>query len=268
MRKNYRLLFAAFLRQKEGSSMFHGKDVMAIIPARWQSHRFPGKPLALIAGVPMIVRVWRQVSRATLIHRTVIATDDERIAAVCRDHDMACEMTSPAHQTGTDRLAEVASRHPADILVNVQGDEPIIDPRSIDAVVHCLLAAREKGIEVATGYIEGTTPEQESSPSSVQLVPTLDRCVLAFSRLPIPMSFSEPFQRNLHVGLHAFTRQALLRFATWPRGPVERAESLELIRFLEYGQRIACVPVQAGSIGVDHPEDIARVEAILHHSPR
>ncbi|HIJ83736.1 MAG: 3-deoxy-D-manno-octulosonate cytidylyltransferase [Magnetococcales bacterium] len=238
-------------------------EVLAVIPARWKSQRFPGKPVALIAGVPMIVRVWRQVAQARMVQRTVVATDDERIVAVCRDHGIDCEMTSPDHATGTDRLAEVASRREAGVYVNVQGDEPIIQPESIDAVVTCLLAARERGIGISTGYIEGATPTQEASASCVHLVPTVDQCVLTFSRLPIPMSFREPFRRNVHVGLFAFTASALRQFASWEQGPVERAESIELIRFLEHGQRISCIPIPAGSVGVDHVEDIARVEAIL-----
>ncbi|MBF0174591.1 MAG: 3-deoxy-manno-octulosonate cytidylyltransferase [Magnetococcales bacterium] len=244
------------------------KSVMAVIPARWQSQRFPGKPLALIAGIPMIVRVWQQASKAKTVHKIIVATEDERIATVCKDHGIDCMMTSPNHLTGTDRLAEVASRVNADIFVNVQGDEPIIQPDAIDAVVTCLLKEQQRGIEVSTGYIEGATPEQEASPSSVHLVPTLDHCVLTFSRLPIPMSFREPFRRNVHVGLYAFTKPALLRFSTWSQGPVERAESIELLRFLEYGQRIACIPIPAGSIGVDHLEDIARVEAVLKKQPQ
>ncbi|MBF0145235.1 MAG: 3-deoxy-manno-octulosonate cytidylyltransferase [Magnetococcales bacterium] len=244
------------------------KSVMAVIPARWQSQRFPGKPLALIAGIPMIVRVWQQASKAKTVHKIIVATEDERIAIVCKDHGIDCMMTSPNHLTGTDRLAEVASRVNADIFVNVQGDEPIIQPDAIDAVVTCLLKEQQRGIEVSTGYIEGATPEQEASPSSVHLVPTLDHCVLTFSRLPIPMSFREPFRRNVHVGLYAFTKPALLRFSTWSQGPVERAESIELLRFLEYGQRIACIPIPAGSIGVDHLEDIARVEAVLKKQPQ
>ncbi|MBF0346738.1 MAG: 3-deoxy-manno-octulosonate cytidylyltransferase [Magnetococcales bacterium] len=244
------------------------KSVMAVIPARWQSQRFPGKPLALIAGIPMIVRVWQQASKAKTVHKIIVATEDERIATVCKDHGIDCMMTSPNHLTGTDRLAEVASRVNADIFVNVQGDEPIIQPDAIDAVVTCLLKEQQRGIEVSTGYIEGATPEQKASPSSVHLVPTLDHCVLTFSRLPIPMSFREPFRRNVHVGLYAFTKPALLRFSTWSQGPVERAESIELLRFLEYGQRIACIPIPAGSIGVDHLEDIARVEAVLKKQPQ
>lgn len=238
-------------------------SAVAIIPARWQSSRFPGKPLALIGGRPMVLRVYDRVRAASSVDRIVVATDDDRIAELCRQHDVPVEMTSSDHATGTDRLAEVARRLSADIYVNVQGDEPLIDPAAIDAVVHCLRAALPRGIGVATGYIEGATSEQEASTSCVHLVPTLDGCVLTFSRLPVPCAFRQPFRRNVHVGLYAFTGPALRDFAAWPIGPVELAESVELLRFLEHGQRIACVPIAAGSIGVDHPDDVARVEALL-----
>jgi 3-deoxy-manno-octulosonate cytidylyltransferase (CMP-KDO synthetase) len=236
---------------------------LAVIPARWASTRFPGKALASIAGKPMVERVWERVKLARHIAKAVVATDDERIADACRARGIDVEMTSTAHATGTDRLSEVASRRRAQIYVNVQGDEPIIDPRSIDSVVACLQTVRPRGIEVSTGYIAGATPEQETSTSCVHLVPTLDGCVMTFSRLPVPLSFVEPGRRNVHVGLFAMTGAALERFAAWERGPVERAESIEMLRFIEHGERIACVPVEPGSIGVDNPEDVAKVEAEL-----
>lgn len=236
---------------------------LAVIPARWASSRFPGKPLVSIAGRPMIAHVWDRVAKAGRVDAAVVATDDRRIADYCAANGMDAVMTSSAHETGTDRLAEVARARAADIYVNVQGDEPLIDPAAIDAVAACLLNAVARGIGVSTGYIEGATPEQEQSSSVVHLVPTLDGCVLTFSRLPVPLAFREPFVRNVHVGLYAFTGPALQRFATWERGPVERAESIELMRFLEHGERIACVPVPPGSIGVDLPEDVARVEKLM-----
>lgn len=236
---------------------------LAVIPARWASTRFPGKALASIAGRPMVERVWDRVKLAKGIAAAVVATDDERIAAACRARGIDFEMTATTHATGTDRLSEVATRRAAEIYVNVQGDEPLIDPAAIDAVVACLQAARPRGIEASTGYIAGATPEQDASTSCVHLVPTLDGCVLTFSRLPVPLSFVEPARRNVHVGLFAMTGPALRRFAGWERGPVERAESIELLRFLERGERIACVPIAPGSIGVDNPEDVPKVEAEL-----
>ena len=237
---------------------------IAIIPARYASSRFPGKPLAPIAGRPMIQHVWERVARCRSLAAALVATDDARIADTCIRLGMEVEMTSDRHETGTDRLAEVASRCPADIYVNVQGDEPLIDPGAIDAVTHCLATALPRGIGVATAYLEGATPEQEASACSVHLVPTLDGCVLTLSRLPVPCTVGDaPYRRCVHVGLYAFTGPALAAFATRRRGPVERAESIELMRYLEYGDRIACVPTRPGSVSVDRPEDIARVEAVL-----
>jgi 3-deoxy-manno-octulosonate cytidylyltransferase (CMP-KDO synthetase) len=237
--------------------------VLGVIPARWASTRFPGKPLKEIAGKAMIHWVWDQVIKAKSITDVIIATDDERIADYCRANNLDVVMTADTHPTGSDRLAEVAQKIEADIYVNVQGDEPLIEPETIDAVTDCLLNALDRGIELSTGYIEKATDAQLDDPSVVHLVPTLDGCVLTFSRLPIPYPMAEIMQRTVHVGLYAFTRKALLLFAKLERGPVERAESIEVMRYLEHGHRIACVPVPSGSIGVDTPEDLAEVEAIL-----
>ena len=237
--------------------------VLGVIPARWASTRFPGKPLKEIAGKPMIHWVWDQTKKATVVSEVVIATDDERIADYCKAHDLDFVMTSVSHPTGSDRLAEVADKISADIYVNVQGDEPLIEPETIDDVTSCLLAARSRGIELATGYIEKANDEQLGDPSVVHLVPSMDGCVITFSRLPAPYPFVEPMQRTVHVGLYAFTRKALRLFSELERGPVERAESIEVMRYLEHGYRIACVPVTPGSIGVDTPEDLVKVEAIL-----
>ena len=237
--------------------------VLAVIPARWASTRFPGKALKEIAGKAMIHWVWDQTIKAKSVTDTIIATDDERIAEYCRANELEVVMTADTHPTGSDRLAEVAQKIEADVYVNVQGDEPLIEPETIDAVTECLLKVLDQGIELSTGYIEKATDAQLDDPSVVHLVPTLDGCVLTFSRLPLPYPMEETMQRTVHVGLYAFTRKALLLFAELERGPVERAESIEVMRYLEHGHRIACVPVAPGSIGVDTPEDLAEVEAIL-----
>lgn len=211
----------------------------------------------------MISHVWDRVVQAETIDNAIVATDDERIAAYCRDNNMDVELTATDHETGTDRLAEVASRRNADIYVNVQGDEPLIDPQTIDACANCLIDAMPRGIGVSTCYLEGASEEQQASTSCVHVVPTLDGCVLSFSRLPVPLGFRDNATHTVHIGLYAFTKQALTRFSTWQRGPVERAESIELMRFLEHGERIACVPISSSSIGVDHPWDIEKVEALI-----
>lgn len=238
-------------------------SVLAVIPARWGSTRFPGKILVKLAGREMIARVWDQVSQTPSVDRVVVATDDTRIAEFCAGEGIEYVMTRDDHPTGSDRLAEVALKIPADVYVNVQGDEPLIEPEAIDAVTRCLLAARERGIEVATGYIEQASDDQLDDPSVVHLVPALDGTVITFSRLPVPYPMVEVTTRTVHVGLYAFTGDALAKYAAWDRGPIERAESIEILRFIEHGERVACVPVPPGSIGVDTPEDAERVEAIF-----
>ena len=237
--------------------------VLGVIPARWASTRFPGKPLKQIAGKAMIHWVWDQTKKSAIISEVVIATDDKRIADYCRVNDLDFVMTSSSHPTGSDRLAEVADKISADVYVNVQGDEPLIEPEAIDAVTSCLLTAMDRGIELATGYIEKASGEQLDDPSIVHLVPSMDGCVITFTRLPVPYPLAETMQRTVHVGLYAFTRKALKLFSKLERGPVERAESIEVMRYLEHGYRIACVPVTPGSFGVDTPEDLVKVEAIL-----
>jgi len=238
-------------------------STLAIIPARMASTRFPGKPLAVIAGKPMITWVWEQAEKAVTIDRTVIATEDDEIMEYCAAKGMEAVMTASTHLTGTDRSAEVVEQIGADIYVNVQGDEPLIEPAAIDAVVNCLSKNLSRGIEVSTGYIEDASAEQIDDPSVVHLVSSLDSCVMMVSRFPLPYPMAEAVSPTVHVGLYAFTAGALSRFAAWERGPVERAESGEILRFLEHGERIACVAVAPGSIGVDTPEDAAQVAAII-----
>ena len=238
-------------------------STLAIIPARMASPRFPGKPLADIAGKPMITWVWEQAEKATTVDRTVIATEDDEIMDYCAAKGMEAVMTASTHLTGTDRGAEVAKQMGADIYVNVQGDEPLIEPAAIDAVVNCLFENLSRGIEISTGYSENASAEQIDDPSVVHLVSSLDGCVMMVSRFPLPYPMAEAASRTVHVGLYALTAGALSRFSAWERGPVERAESGEILRFLEHGERIACVAVAPGSIGVDTPEDAAQVAAII-----
>ena len=236
---------------------------LAVIPARYKSTRFPGKPLADIAGRPMIAWVWDQANKAKEIDRVVLATDDERIADYCRTSGIDFIMTSDKHLTGSDRIAEVATKIEADIYVNVQGDEPLIDPASIDRVARHLRESKARGIEVVTAYIDGASQEQMDTPSVCHLTTTLDGCVLVISRYPVPYPMAETIDRKIAVGLYGFSRGALARYAAWERGPNERAESIELLRFLEHGERIACISIPPGSIGVDRPEDAEQVAAII-----
>lgn len=237
--------------------------ILGVIPARWASTRFPGKPLKKIMGKAMVHWVWEQTKKSSVITEVMIATDDKRIADYCKKNDLDFMMTSASHPTGSDRLAEVAEKISADVYVNVQGDEPLIKPETIDAVTNCLLQAKDRNIELATGYIDSASINQLDDPSVVHLVPSLDGCVISFSRFPTPYPLAEEIQRTVHVGLYAFSRRALRLFTKLERGPVERAESIEVMRYLEHGYRIACVQVSPGSFGVDTPEDLIKVEAIM-----
>ena len=237
--------------------------ILVVIPARWKSTRFPGKPLVKLAGREMIARVWDRVCDTPSVTNVVVATDSDKIAEFCAANRINVIMTRDDHLTGSDRLAEVATKMAADIYVNVQGDEPLIEPDAIEAVTQCLISGMKNGISVSTGYIENATDEQLSDTSVVHLVPALNGTVITFSRLPVPYPMVHAMERTVHVGLYAFTSEALVNFSTWKQGPVEKAESIEVMRFLEHGERVACIKVPSGSIGVDTPEDAKRVSALL-----
>jgi len=250
--------------------------IVAIIPARFASTRLPGKPLSDIHGRTMIEHVHARVRAARLPDRVLVATDDERIATVVRGFGGEVAMTSAAHATGTDRLAEVAARLDADIVVNVQGDEPMLDPDGVDAAAQALLA--DPSLEVATLSLPLASPEEMLSPSVVKVVCDTDGDALYFSRAPIPhvrcgaaadvrASAARALAAGLarkHVGLYAYRRQALLRFASLPPSPLEQAEELEQLRALQHGMRIRVVPREGeAGVAVDTPEDLERVRVLL-----
>jgi len=247
-----------------------------MIPARFGSTRLPGKPLSDINGKPMIQHVHERVRRARRPDRVLVATDDERIAAVVRGFGGEVVMTSPDHATGTDRLAEAARGTDAEIVINVQGDEPLVDPDGIDAVVDGL--ARDPGLDIATLSLPLRDVEEMLSPSVVKVVCDARGEALYFSRSPIPAvrqgASSDPraaaaaaVARGLarkHVGLYVYRRSSLLRFAALPPSPLETAEGLEQLRALENGMRIRVVEREgAAGPAVDTAEDLERVRALI-----
>jgi 3-deoxy-manno-octulosonate cytidylyltransferase (CMP-KDO synthetase) len=255
--------------------------VVAIIPARYASSRLPGKPLAEIAGKPMIQHVCERAAASRLAHRVLVATDDDRIASAVRAFGGEAVMTAASHATGTDRLAEAAAHCNADIVVNVQGDEPLLDPSWIDAVAGALLADPE--LPMATLSLPLTSTDEMLASSVVKVVTDARDDALYFSRSPIPHVRSEasadprtPAERSVerglarrHVGLYAYRRDALFRFAALPRSPLEEAEALEQLRALHHGMRIRVVPVTGSvSVAVDTPEDLERARALLHKDTR
>jgi 3-deoxy-manno-octulosonate cytidylyltransferase (CMP-KDO synthetase) len=238
-------------------------SAVGIIPARHASSRFPGKPLVPIAGLPMLQRVYEGARRAKRLREVLVATDDARIAEACRGFGARALLTRPDHPTGTDRLAE-ASRGLADgIVVNIQGDEPLIEGFVIDAVVAALEETPEA--EMATA-VHRAEPADLADPNRVKAV--LDRrgFALYFSRAPIPHRRDEAAAAPLwqHVGLYAYRREFLQRYVALPPSPLEQAEALEQLRALEHGHRIRAAVVEGWrSVPVDVPGDVAKVEAIL-----
>ena len=250
--------------------------IVAIIPARFASTRLPGKPLSDIHGRTMIERVYERARAARTVGRVVVATDDERIASVVRCFGGEAVMTSPDHPTGTDRLAEAVREIEADVVVNVQGDEPMLDPAGIDAAAGALVD--DPTLPMATLSLPLRTAEEMMAPSVVKVVVDAGGDALYFSRSPIPhvrrgasadlrAAAEAAVARGLarkHVGLYAYRRDALLRFASLPPSPLEEAEGLEQLRALHYGMRMKVVPVDGeGGVAVDTPEDLERVRALL-----
>jgi 3-deoxy-manno-octulosonate cytidylyltransferase (CMP-KDO synthetase) len=238
-------------------------QVVAIIPARYASTRFPGKPLADLDGRPMIEHVYRRVEACRDVSRVIVATDDLRIATAVAEFGGRVKLTKVTHRSGTERLAEVAAALDCDIVVNVQGDEPLIDPRAIS---ESLEPFADPSVQVTTLYRRISKPSELTNPNVVKVVLDRSGFALYFSRAPIPHSRDPrggwpPLYK--HIGLYAYRRSALLVLATLDQTPLEQAESLEQLRALEHGIRIKAVETRYDSIGVDTPEDLEDVRRLL-----
>jgi len=241
---------------------------VGLIPARHAATRFPGKPLAAIAGVPMVRRVFEGARAAKSLREVIVATDDERVAAACRAFGAPVVMTRSDHATGTDRLAEVAARLDDAIVVNIQGDEPLIEGRVVDAAVELL--ASDPTLPMST-VVHPADPDGLDDPNRVKVVLDRRRNALYFSRSRIPALRDPSFAPRYwqHVGLYAYRREFLLEFVRLSPTPAERAEALEQLRALENGHRIACaIVLDWRGIPVDVPADVARVEARLRELGR
>jgi 3-deoxy-manno-octulosonate cytidylyltransferase (CMP-KDO synthetase) len=238
-----------------------------VIPARYASTRFPGKPLARLWGKPVLQHVYERAACATLCERVIVATDDERIAAAARGFGAEVALTRADHPSGTDRVAEVATRLTDDLIVNVQGDEPLVEPSAIDAAVEPLLADPDIPMGTLCAPIEEL--EALANPNVVKVVTSREGYALYFSRLPIPFvrDHGVAAARYRHIGLYVYRREFLLGLAELTPTPLEEAERLEQLRALEHGHRIRVVAVPGASPGIDTPEDLAELEATPPPSP-
>lgn len=236
--------------------------VLCVIPARYASTRLPGKPLKDIQGVPMICRVYDRAIQAKCIEKAIVATDDRRILQAVEAHGGHAMMTAEDHPTGTDRLAEVAEAFPEmDLIINVQGDEPLIDPGIIDELAEAFEG--EEPPHMATVMSEMTEEEEQKNPNNVKVVTDLRGYALYFSRSLMPYPRKPGFAKVYkHIGIYAYQRDFLLRYAKMEPTPLERSESLEQLRALEHGYRIKVIPTDRKFIGVDTEEDLEKVNEI------
>lgn len=245
--------------------------VVGIIPARWGSTRFPGKPLALLAGRPMVEHVWRRASRAKVLTRLIVATEDQRIVRAVQGFGGEAVMTPASCASGTDRLSVVARRVACDVAVNIQGDEPFVNPRDLDALVRPFLT--ERGVAMTT--LSAPFPAGElDNPARVKVVCDQAGNALYFSRSPIPFirdpkrsgRKADPYR--LHLGFYAYRRDLLLQIARWSPTPLEQLEQLEQLRVLEHGVAIRVVPVARGTLAIDTPADLRKAESFLKSTNR
>ncbi len=251
--------------------------VLAVIPARWASSRFPGKPLAIIGGKPMIQWVVEQADKARSVSDVIVATDDDRILEAVTSFGGTAVMTSKDHESGTDRVAEVAKTRDCEIVVNVQGDEPLIPPENIDLIVSPLL--KDASLKVSTLKVRIHEVEQIIDPNICKVVVDRHGNALYFSRAPIPFD-RDAWTRDLkegegiwpkseemtvykHIGLYAYRKPFLMEFSRLPVSPLETIEKLEQLRILENGTSIRVVETEKDSIGVDRKEDLVAVEKVL-----
>ena len=240
--------------------------VLVVIPARYGSTRFPGKPLALLHGKPVIQHVYEQAAKARSADDVVVATDDERIMAAVTRFDGHAVMTSPSARSGTDRVAEAARARPAEVVINVQGDEPLVHAEMVDQLAECL--TRHQAIPMASLMVALRQDTDANNPNVVKVVTDRDGFALYFSRAAIPFRRGTPAEKAgprfyKHLGIYGYQRHFLLQFPSLPPTPLEQLEQLEQLRALEHGYRIKLLETVHDTIGVDTPEDLKRVEQLL-----
>lgn len=241
------------------------KDVIGVIPARYSSTRFEGKVLADIGGKPMIQHVWERAKQAKLIDELIIACDDERVAAAAKEFGAAVVMTAKQHTCGTDRIAEVVNPIECKVVVNIQGDEPLLHPTMIDNVARVLLD--DPSVSMATIVKRIDDPAMIADPHVVKVVVGKNDYALYFSRAPIPFvahssEMKDPVYYK-HIGLYGYTKDFLFTFKNLKPSPLERTEKLEQLRVLEEGYRIKVIETKYDTIGVDTAEDLEKLMTFI-----
>lgn len=231
------------------------REATGIIPARYGATRFPGKPLAMIAGKSLIQRVYEQALKAKHLHKLIIATDDDRIFAAAEAFGANVQMTSPDHQSGTERVAEVAEGLETPIIINIQGDEPLIQGQMIDDLVQAL---QDNEISMATLASKVTDVDRIHNQDIVKVVADKNGKALYFSRSPLPFRVADYF--NQHIGIYGYQKEFLMKFCTLPVSRLEAFEGLEQLRALENGYKITIIPTPFQTLSVDTPQDIMAVE--------
>lgn len=247
-----------------GPSVHSGKlSVVVIIPARYDSSRLPGKVLADVYGKPMVEHVYRRASQASSVGVVIVATDDQRILDAVEAFGGRGRLTSRAHQSGTDRIAEIAAELSADLIVNVQADEPLIMPSMIDDAIGAF--TRDPSLQMSTLRRRILDPADLHDPNVVKVVCDSDGYALYFSRAPIPYTRDgcPPAPAWRHIGLYVYRRECLIRLTRLPQTAMEKAEALEQLRAIENGVRIRAVETSYDSVGVDTPEDLERVRRMV-----
>ena len=237
----------------------------AIIPARMGSTRFPGKVLALLGGKPIVQWVWER-TKASKADEVIVASDSEEVIRAVEAFGGKAQMTSPNHPSGSDRIWEVASKLDCDIIINVQGDEPFMEPSVIDRLIDVM--QETPAPDMATVVVPSTREQIANNPNSPKVVVAADNTALYFSRSPIPFLREGGTDMPLykHWGIYAYSRAALNRFVSLPESPLEKCEKLEQLRALENGMKIKVIQTNFQSIGIDTPEDLERAEKALQDS--
>lgn len=237
--------------------------IIGVIPARYQSSRFPGKPLTNICGRPMIYWVYQQAMKVPEFDDVYVATDDERIRAACETHNMRVIMTSDCHKTGSDRVAEVAEKVAGDLFVNVQGDEPVIDPEMIREVIS--IFTEDDSVYFGSLKKEITDPDEIKAASTVKVVTDDNGDAMYFSRSIIPSNLKDGKLARVfrHVGIYAYKKDFLIKFAAMEQTELELGEGIEPLRAMQRGYKMRLKETKYSSIGVDLPEHVAQVEKII-----